>query len=117
MKYRRMSIFRRNIERICHARLGGKIRKKLPKNQRYITDILKKKLVMRYDRQICSYFDPTVQISFAFLKTSTTIFFIQRLIINLKLDLTVQNDLYRIYDDLTVKFELKSNPTVRIKSH
>ena len=41
---------------------------------------------------------------------------IQRLILNLKLDLTVYIDLQRIYDDPTVIFEPKSNPMVRIKS-
>ena len=41
---------------------------------------------------------------------------IQRLILNLKLDLTVYINLQRIYDDPTVRFEAKPNPTVRIKS-
>ena len=38
-------------------------------------------------------FDPTVQISSAFLKESNDYILIQRLILNLKLDLMVQNDL------------------------
>ena len=44
-----------------------------------------------------------------------TIFFIQRLILNLKLDLTIHNDFQRIYADPTVIFEPKSNPMVRNK--
>ena len=66
--------------------------------------------------QIGSCFDPIVYISSNFLKHSTTIFFMQLLILNLKIDLTVHIDLQRIYDDPTVKFQQKSNPTIKIKS-
>ena len=66
--------------------------------------------------QIRTYFDPTIQLSSAFKKHPTAIFFIQRLILNLKLDLTVHNDYQQIYNDPTIRFKPKSNPTVRIKS-
>ena len=62
--------------------------------------------------QIGSYFDPRVHISSTFEKASNGYFFIQLLILNMKLDLTVHIDFQRIYDDLTIRFQPKSNPIV-----
>ena len=67
---------------------GGKIQKKSPKNRP--CDMTIKFVIALIKR---SRFHPLFQ------RHPTTIFFIQRLILNLNLDLTVQNDFQRICDD------------------
>ena len=58
--------------------------------------------------QISSCFYPTIHISSIFFKASNDFFFfIQLLILNLKLDLMVHIDFQWIYDDSMVRFQPK----------